>query len=172
MKLEQLAQSDYGRVAEWLSDPGINRWLAGRWHDRVFDERHVSMIAAPPSTRLFLIREEDEPAGLVALSEIDLAERSASIWFFLDPGHRSRGLASAGVLAAGRIAFEDLNLVSLRAWVTEGNNPSRRLLERIGFKSAGLLRRGSLLDGCFVDRWLFDILSDEFTASAGSKENP
>ncbi len=168
--MERLSQPDYGRVAEWLSDPGINQWLAGRWHDRTFDARHVSMIAAPPSTRLFLIREHDEPAGLVALSEIDMVERSAGIWFLLDPGQRSKGLATAAVREAARFAFEELELESLRAWVTEGNHPSRRLLERIGFKSAGLFRRGSLLDGRHVDRWLFDLVTGDLMASAGSEE--
>jgi ribosomal-protein-alanine N-acetyltransferase len=170
VELERLTPENYGRVAEWLSDPAINRWLAARWQNRTFDERHVAMIVAPPSTRVFLIRDGGEPAGVVALTEIDTVERSASMWCVIGPERRTKGLGTAAMRAAIRIAFEELKLASIWAWVTEGNEAALKMDLRVGFKRAGTFRRGALLDGKLVDRWLIDLLPEDFRASCESED--
>lgn len=165
MEIEALTDADYGRVAGWLSDPEINRWLTGRWQNRTFDERHVAVISAAPTTRLFLIRRAEAAIGIIALTEIDPVERSASTWFLMDSAYRSRGLASAALRCTMRLAFQDLGLVSVRAWVTVGNEASRRLMERVGFRQVGRLRRASVLNGRHVDRWVLDLIAEDLEAS-------
>jgi len=165
VKLERLTSENYGNVAAWLSDPAINRWLAGRWQGQTFDERHVAMIVAPPSTRVFLIRDQGEPAGVVALYEIDKVERSASIWCVIDPHRRTKGLGTAAMREVIRIAFDELELASIWAWVAEGNEAALKMDERVGFKRAGTFRRGALLDGQLVDRWLIDLLPEDYRAA-------
>jgi len=173
VEIERLKAEDYARVATWLSDPNINRWLASRWHNREFDRKHIGVLAASPATRLYLIRCQGEPTGLVALSDIDLADRSAGVWYLIDSGQRSKGLATAAVRKVAAIAFEELELVALNAWVTAGNDASQRVLERVGFREVGRMRRGSLLDGTHVDRLIFDLLPEDFAeASRAAKHAP
>jgi len=171
VELERLTSENYGTVAAWLSDPAINRWLAGRWQGQTFDERHVAMIVAPPSTRVFLIRAEGEPAGVVALTEINMAERSASMWCVIDPHRRTKGLGTAAMRAAIRIAFDELKLASIWAWITEGNEAALKMDLRVGFKRAGTFRRGALLDGQLVDRWLIDLLPEDFRAACENEDD-
>jgi RimJ/RimL family protein N-acetyltransferase len=72
--------------------------------------------------------------------------------------------------AAIRIAFEELKLASIWAWVTEGNEAALKMDMRVGFKRAGTFRRGALLDGKLVDRWLIDILPEDFQAACAREE--
>ena len=58
-------------------------------------------------------------------------------------------------------AFKDLGLRSLYAWAMEDNAPSRRVLEKAGFKISGRLRNAAVSAGKQVDRVYFDILPDE-----------
>lgn len=165
--IERLKPEDYPRAAAWLSDPSINRWLAGRWHGKEFSVEHIGVLVASPATRLYLIRDSDEPVGLASLYDIDRAERSASIWYLVDEARRTKGAATIAVRKLVAIAFDEYQMVSLNAWITAGNDSSRRLLERLGFREAGVLRRASLLDGRHVDRIVLDLLPEDFAAASG-----
>lgn len=166
IEVEPLRPEIYPQVSDWLSDPSINRWLAGRWHGRQFSDKHVAVIAASPATKMYLARLSSEPAGLVVLFNIEREERSAGVWCLVDPSYRSRGVATQALRAVATTAFRDLELASINAWVTAGNDPSRRMLERIGFREVGVMRRASLLDGAHVDRIVFDLLPDDLASTA------
>ncbi|MFR8462165.1 MAG: GNAT family N-acetyltransferase [Ruthenibacterium lactatiformans] len=49
------------------------------------------------------------------------------------------------------------------AEVLAGNAASVRVLEKCGFRREGILRRRYRKDGCFVDAWLYAVLSSEFS---------
>lgn len=161
IQVESLQVDDYGIVAIWLSDPEINRWLASRWHGKRFDERHVGVQVASPSNQMFLVRYEGVAAGLVSLSEFDRVEKSAGIWYVVDEAYRGRGVAKQSLRKIVKSAFGELGLISLNAWVTEGNDVSRHLLASVGFREVGLMRRASVLDGKHVDRWIYDLVEED-----------
>lgn len=62
------------------------------------------------------------------------ASQLQSVW--VDPRHRGRGLAAAGVAAVCAAALEDFApVVSL--YVNEHNEPARRAYDRVGFTETG-----------------------------------
>jgi ribosomal-protein-alanine N-acetyltransferase len=97
--------------------------------------------------------------GLVALSEIDLVDRVAMVWYALGKAELSgRGIATAAVRQLTDVAFGEMALASVYAWVMEGNVASRRVLEKVGFREAGRLRQASLHGRQQVDRLYFDLV--------------
>jgi RimJ/RimL family protein N-acetyltransferase len=48
--------------------------------------------------------------------------------------------------------------------VIDGNEASRRALERVGYRQCGVRRRHFLVDGEWRDAWLGEILRDEWEA--------
>jgi RimJ/RimL family protein N-acetyltransferase len=165
VEIEPLCAADYEVVAGWLSNPDVNRWLATAWQGRVFDARHVAIHIANPSNRMYLSRCGGRPVGLVALSGFDRREKTANLWYMVDREFSGRGVATAAVTEVLKLAFGDLGLFSLNAWVSEGNDVSRHLLIRLGFHEVGRMRLASILDEVRVDRFVYDLLADDFRHS-------
>jgi RimJ/RimL family protein N-acetyltransferase len=162
VEIEPLRPEQHSLVAAWISDPDIHQWLASRWQGKVFSEQHVGVLVASPASRIFTIIDSGEPAGIVALANIDRKERSAGVWYLVDAKFRGRGLATEAVCQVVARAFDEMKMVSLNAWTTQGNDQSRRVLERVGFREVGVMRRASIRHGENVDRAIFDLLPDDF----------
>jgi RimJ/RimL family protein N-acetyltransferase len=77
----------------------------------------------------------------------------AEIGWCLDPAFEGEGLATEAVRELIRIAFEDLGLRRLVAHAFAANQPSRRLMERVGMRAEdhrvkeSLHRSGEWMDG-------------------------
>lgn len=75
-----------------------------------------------------------DPAGLAGVYEEDGAANFVSMW--VRPAARGRGVGEALVDAAAGWA-RDRGHPALFLWVTESNEPARRLYERCGFTATG-----------------------------------
>jgi RimJ/RimL family protein N-acetyltransferase len=60
-----------------------------------------------------------------------------------------------------RVAFTEMGLASVYAWIMEGNAASRKVLQKVGFREAGRIRCASSFGGRQVDRIYFDLVSSE-----------
>lgn len=157
--IEPLLPEQFDQVAGWLSRPEINKWLSGEWRDRPATSSILAITVRNRRNQLYLVRSESVSCGLVGLAEIDLADRIAMVWYLLgDERLKGRGIISEAVRQLARLAFEDLSLSSLHAWIMEDNIASRRVLEKSGFRECGRFRNAACLSGRQVDRIYFDLL--------------
>lgn len=160
--IEDLAPAHFETVAAWLARPEINRWLTGEWRGRDVTASTIAIAVRNKRNRIFLVRHDAQPAGLVALSEIDVHDRIANVWYVLgEAGFGGRGITSEAVRQLARSGFESLGLRALHAWIMEDNVASRRVLEKAGFREAGRLRRAAASLDRQVDRVYFDLLPDD-----------
>jgi RimJ/RimL family protein N-acetyltransferase len=156
--LEILSPEHFGLVAGWLSRRDINRWLSSEWRGQTVDPRLIAVVVRNKRNRLFLIRCEGKACGVAGLSDIDLIDRMASVWYLLGEAElASRGVVSKGVRQLVRYALDELGLESLHAWIMEDNVRSRRVLEKAGFRELGHMRRAACSAGRQVDRVYFDL---------------
>lgn len=108
--------STYGREAAFTED---------QWRGRI-SERSVTFFAYVPDV--------PEPAGLAGVYVEDGMADLVSMW--VRPGARGRGAGEALVSAAASWA-KDHGYDTLHLWVTESNEPARKLYERCGFSTTG-----------------------------------
>lgn len=157
-------ESDLELAASWLSRPEVHEWLhfgpgvqaPGIVALRVMAQRDAHRI------RLFASGPGGDALGLVALSDIDLEFRTATLWYALGEGRLAgRGLTSRAVGLLLEEAFCELGLASVGAWVVEGNAGSVRVLERNGFRPMGRRRLCHRVGGALRDRLLYDLLAHE-----------
>ena len=82
------------------------------------------------------------------------ANASAEIGYWVAPEARGRGVAPTAVRAVCRWAFstKGLELIEWRAEV--GNEASRRVAEKAGFRMEGELRKRLVHRGVRVDAWV------------------
>jgi len=160
--IEELQADDLSLVAMWLSRNEINRWLTSEWRNRVVSTTVLAIALRNPKNRFFLVRCNGQACGLAALADIDLADGTAMVWYFLgDSAFSKRGIGSEAVKQLVRKSFQELKLQSLYAWIMEDNAASANLLHNVGFREAGRIQQAASSNGCQVDRIYFDLIAAE-----------
>jgi RimJ/RimL family protein N-acetyltransferase len=160
--LEDLGAQHFDLVAQWLSRPEINRWLTRQWRDKKTSASMIAIAVRDRSNRLFMVRHGGNPCGLVGLADIDAEDGTAMVWYVLGEEKLSgRGITSRAVSELARVAFGELGLMSLYAWVMEDNFPSQKVLRKVGFLEAGRIRQSARSAGRLVDRIYFDLIPSE-----------
>ena len=160
--IRELTPHHFHLVAEWLSNPEINCWLTGDWRDKAATSTRVAMLVRNKRNRVFLVHFNDQPCGLAALADIDDADKTAMVWYFLgDSTLSGRGITATAVKQLAAISFRQMGLSSLYAWVVEDNQASKRVLIKAGFREVGRIRRATLSRGRRVDRVYFDLVAEE-----------
>lgn len=163
MKLLPLDKPELLALAgEWLAKDENYKWLDfGNGVQRVspvtlriMTQRDIHVF------RIYTSDENDVPAGIVGLSNVDRHFRTASIWAVLG-NKRYGGCTSQAVTRMLDYAFDELGLHAVSAWTVEINTAARRVLERRGFRFIGRLRQCHYIEGRPYDRLLFDLLSTE-----------
>jgi RimJ/RimL family protein N-acetyltransferase len=158
--IEELESPSFELAAQWLSKPRINRWLTGEWRGRDVKPQTIVMAVRNRRNLFFLIRHDGQPCGLVCLSDVDYADRSAMIWYILgEEALAAKGIVTEAVKQLTEIAFSRMNLASVYAWTMADNLASQRVLHKAGFREAGRLRLASCSGGVQVDRIYFDLVA-------------
>ena len=89
----------------------------------------------------------------------------AEIGWCLDPAYEGHGYGTEAARELLRIAFADLGLHRVVALCFAENEPSWRLMERIGMRREGYHRQDSLhRDGTWHDGMTYALLADEWRA--------
>ncbi len=110
---------------------GASEWLARREADRI-DGTAVELAIADP--------DGSGPKGSVSLWAINARHGHAMVSYWVGPGARGRGLATAAVRLLARWAFDEVGLVRLQLYIEPENVASQRVAERAGFVREGRLR--------------------------------
>ena len=162
ISVEDLRPEHFGLVAGWLSRNDINRWLTAEWRNQVASSTVLAIALRNRKNRIFLIRFSGQPCGLIGLAEIDVADATAMIWYFLgDSALSSKGIVSEAVKQVTRKSFKELKLQSLYAWIMEDNVASAGVLKKAGFREVGRIRQAASSNGRQVDRIYFDMVAGE-----------
>lgn len=112
----------------------------------------------------FIFAEADRRlVGAVTLSNVrrGVAE-TGTLGYWVAQDHAGRGHATAAVRAIVRHAFRELRLHRIEAACLPSNTPSRRVLEKAGFRHEGQARAYLKINGAWADHLLFGVVADEF----------
>ena len=83
--------------------------------------------------------------------------------YWIAPRHARKGLATEATNAAIRYAFGRLHARAITIGYFDGNEPSRRIVEKLGFRKLGIARRAATrpLDGAKLDRHAYIMTSHD-----------
>ena len=149
-------------VAGWLGKPENYKWLDfGNGVQRVtpvtlriMSQRDIHVF------RIYTAGDEDAPAGVVGLTNVDRNFKTASLWAVLG-NKRYGGHTTEAAHHMLTLAFTELGLHAVNAWTVETNIPAQRCLEQLHFRYIGRQRQCHYIDGRALDRLLFDLLATE-----------
>jgi ribosomal-protein-serine acetyltransferase len=111
---------------------------------------------------IWVIIESQAICGVVGFNEIDSANRSAVIGYWLAKTHQGRGIMTASVARLVRLGFEDLNLNRISINAAVDNHRSRAIPGRLGFREEGTERQAEWLYDHFVNHVIYGLLKPEW----------
>ena len=165
-----------GDAAEWsrlrlANEAWLSPWeptAAMPWRDRHTPaayramRRVVARRARLGTSLPFAVRVEGRLAGQVTVDNIVRgALRSGYLGYWIDRSVAGRGMASLAVALVCDHAFTQVGLHRLQADIRPENLPSQRLVERLGFRQEGLLRRYLDIDGDWRDHLAYALLAED-----------
>lgn len=162
LRLRRMTAEDAPFILELLNDPGFLRYIGDRGV-RTLDDA-VAYIANGPVASyerhgfglyVVTVGAPEVPIGIAGVLRRETLD-DPDIGFAFLPAWRGQGYAREAARAVLAHAARDLGLRRLVAIVSPGNDPSRRLLEALGFRLEGRIRLSE--DAAEVDLFALDPL--------------
>jgi ribosomal-protein-alanine N-acetyltransferase len=176
-----LARPSAQRRAEFLAAAARSRKLHGLWTSppRTAKEfgQYVKRFNTPTHIGFWILTEDGEIAGVANISEIVRGRfRSGYLGYYAFAPHSGRGYMTEGIRAVVTKAFGALRLHRLEANIQPGNESSRRLVQRLGFKLEGFSPRYLKIAGTWRDHERWAITAEDWAnflhkRRPGSKKN-
>lgn len=171
LRLRPLRADDAGDLFALYGDSGVTRyWNFGAWSQLAQAKAWLAerMTWGPPAAYPWALadRDNDGLLGTVTLFLLNSRPGRAEIGYSLQSARQGQGLAREGVRRAIAFAFDELGLEHIEADVDPLNEPSWRLLERLGFQREGLLRNRWRIRGAFSDSWIYGLRRPDLPEAA------
>ncbi len=153
------------RVA-WFNDPDVRRTLVvTERFELEKTQRWFQRLQSDPARVEFAIESLDGIViGITGLAGIDNEHGLAECYCVIgnkDYWGKKLGTEIHSVLI--QWAFEALGVVKIRADIRTNNPAIFRVVEKLGFKIEGTLRREKVVDGQRIDLYRIGLLKEEFT---------
>lgn len=146
-------------IQRYLNAPEFRRWFAKC--DPVTCDDVTDFLDTGEGEVHFLPCRNGDPVGFLWWFRIDDIASRGEIGYWIRPEDQGKGYATEAAKLGLRYAFDERGLHKVMARVFEGNTPSRRVLEKLGFEEEARLRDHYYIDGEYVDTYLFRLLADD-----------
>jgi RimJ/RimL family protein N-acetyltransferase len=170
LRLRRLQDGDVAKIFAYRSQPAVAEWIGSSAVDipalaERFGEGETAVVVEQEGRLVgdLMVKVQDayaqhevtEPA---AASEAELG------WVF-DPAHQGQGLATEAIEALMGICFDGLGLRRVVAACFVANEPSWRLMERLGMRREAHNVKDSLhRDHGWQDGYVYALLAEEWRA--------
>jgi ribosomal-protein-alanine N-acetyltransferase len=170
-----LRYPEYGHYAQWSGlreesrrflEPWEPTWSPDELSRAAFRRRlrrYQREIRADMAYPFFIFRTEDGALlGGITISNVRRGvTQSASLGYWIGGPFARQGYMGDAVSAITPFVFSVLALHRLEAACIPGNDASRRLLQRAGFREEGYARNYLQINGVWRDHLLFALLEDD-----------
>jgi len=167
VRLREFRDGDSAALYTIYSDPAVMRywsypaWTAHDQADAYLSRVRDAVVSEGVLAWAIANRDDDMLIGTMTVLHIDSANARAELGYALASAPWGHGYAQEALRIALAFAFDAMQLRRIEADVDPRNQPSCRLLERIGFVREGLLRERWLVAGQLQDSAIYGLLRGE-----------
>lgn len=162
LNLRTVEGDDYGLLVRHYNNPNVRRQFGDIRLPFSADDLAVFYEEREETIHQFLPSQDGTPVGHVFLRRVDLEARNGELGYMVFPDHQGNGYATDASELCLDHAFNGLGLHKVWARVSDGNEASVRVLEKLGFTREGVLREQFYGFGDFVDEYRFGLLRSEW----------
>ena len=130
-------ETDAKECYKYAKDPRVGPVAGWPAHTSEDNSRQVIRdVLMSPETYAIVLKETGLPIGSIGFHHNDLAKKDdeAELGYWLGVDYWGQGLVPEAGRELMRHAFEDLNLVRIWCGYYDGNEKSKRVQEKLGFK--------------------------------------
>jgi ribosomal-protein-alanine N-acetyltransferase len=110
-----------------------------------------------------IVRKADKvPVGRITYFDMNTLNRFAELGLIIDPDERRKGHALEALRLLSHYLFRFRGLNKVHAQTASYNEPTRKLLEKAGFKRDATLRHHYFWKGEFQDGYIYSLLAFEY----------
>ncbi len=126
------------------------------------EEDYIEELSRDDDSVHFLVEHGGDRAGHIFLGGLEKDYRKSSVGYFIHPDKHGNGIGTTALKLVVKYAFETLNRHKIRGAYLEGNQASKRIMEKAGFQEEGTERHYKSVDGEWKDAHWMSILEDEY----------
>lgn len=180
LEIRRCTPDDLDALWEFRRLPEVNRWLGVAPATReAFRERYLESDRLAATFVIALLPAAHTPATVIGdlmvriqdgWAQMEVADDAkgvqAELGWALDPAFAGRGYATEAVRGAIDVCFGPLGLRRVHAGCFADNEPSWRLMERIGMRREEFSRKTAMhRSGEWMDGMNYGLLAEEWHAS-------
>lgn len=170
LRLRPFADTDLDAIANILARPDVMRYL----DEEPLTRNEVAMLLGQRIRQNHLTDQGDtlwlavelkasgETIGSVHLTWLSQEHSQGEVGYRLHPDHWGQGYASEAVRTMLAYGFRDIELHRIIGTCDDRNEPSRRLLERIGMRQEAHFREIEWLKGEWRSQLVYAMLRSEW----------
>jgi [ribosomal protein S5]-alanine N-acetyltransferase len=167
LRLRQFRGEDAEAMHRCFANPEAMRFWNHPVHTkRIETERAVRRFinCTPSYYRFWAVTDAktDRCFGMVNYHDGHMRHKRVAIGYIIDPALHQKGVATEAVSAMLDFCFSELHLHRVQAFIHPDNIASRKLAEKLRFRSEGLLRGNLRVGGSWRDEMLFALLETDW----------
>lgn len=151
------------RVRQLRNEPGVRQYMYS--DHEISPQEHLAWLAGlrgNASQRVWAVLHQGRVEGLVSLSAIRSAQKSAEWAFYLSPAMQGKGVGGVVEFKLLDLAFGEMGLEKLNCEVLASNPKVIEMHQKFGFRLEGVRRANVIKDGQRTDVVLLGILPAEW----------
>lgn len=166
--LRKMLVSDAEDMYEYAHRPDVTKYLTWYPHADVnYTREYLSYLGSHYKVGDFfdwavILKSSGKMIGTCGFTRFDYINDSAEMGYVINPEYRGIGIAAEALCEVLRFGFETLSLNRAEAKFIEGNEASRRVMEKVGMQYEGMHRRAMLIKGKYRNIGICGILREEF----------
>ena len=166
--LRAMRVSDAPDMFDYARRPGVTVYLLWTPHQNIEHTReYLTYIGQRYRTGDFfdwaiVERQSGRMIGTCGFTSFNFDADAGEIGYVLNPDFQGQGLCTEAVGRVIRFGFEDLSLHRIEARYMQGNDRSRRLMERVGMRFEGWSRDAMKVRGVYRTIGTCSMLADEY----------
>jgi len=167
VRLEPVTRDHLPLLAKWRSDLAATRFLlilqfppSPKQHEEWLEKSSASQEHIVWSV---VDRSDEVVIGLCGFEKVSWRHRHATGWTFIgDRSRWRRGLGSETARLRTSYGFHNLGFEKVMTKIYMSNVASIRMVQNLGFREAGVLRRHRFVDGAWQDLWIGEMLREDW----------
>ena len=162
VNLRVMEKEDFPLFAEWANKPEV----FGEYNPlfQVSKTQAEKMFEGPHEEKPFIIEKKDgSKIGFIThFYVLHVAGRQLEIGYSLVPSERGKGYCTEATQLMVDYLFLSKDTMRIQAQTDPRNVASQKVLEKVGFKKEGILRKNFFMRGEWRDAYIYSILREEW----------
>lgn len=168
LTLRKILPSDFQDMNDYAKLPSVTKFLTWREHpDLAYTKRYLHIVQDQYREGEFfdwavIHKQDGKMIGTCGFTSFDESNNAGEVGYVINPDYSGRGYATEALKRVIHIGFLTLNLHRIYARHMDGNDASRRVMEKCGMTYEGCARSSMYIKGKYRSIHTCAIISDEF----------